>query len=377
MAIQARQSDTSQQMAAFGPFVRQFVIFSEIASRASNDDVIRIIVTASGDRDDVIDMIFSSRFAKFLLAIVTTSSLPLILLLHILHSIFAAIHPPARIPFARFFVANLSLFRGFGVTAGSRDYLPIRIASKCFSIFAFALFAIHVHRWLTSFFGFLKKLRSGRNFSFADRTPSEPLFNWFSLRGFSMGSIGAFSTPSSQPVLPRRNSRKIQASCRFYLFAVTASYIPIRRRFLFRMFAFRSINAFSAYLATRGEILRGIRLVLVANAALFCPRICWYRRIPANDTNRVETIFFGFISIKMLRRGFFVLMTTPASFQGNRRRIIHDDRNCLSFLALSSCCQESKATLFSNGLITPSLGNMPTIPFFATQQKAESEVRYA
>lgn len=56
---------------------------------------------------------------------------------------------------------------------------------------------------------------------------------------------------------------------------------------------------------------------------------------------------------------------------GNRRGIIHDDRNCLSFLALFSCCQGGKATASLHREATPVLGNISTIPFSARGQKAE------
>jgi hypothetical protein len=71
--------------------------------------------------------------------------------------------------------------------------------------------------------------------------------------------------------------------------------------------------------------------------------------------------------IKKLERCGEKLLAISALQQG----IIHD-LNCLSFSALSSCCQSGKATTFSHGLITPTLGNFFIVPlFFLPQQKAE------
>lgn len=56
--------------------------------------------------------------------------------------------------------------------------------------------------------------------------------------------------------------------------------------------------------------------------------------------------------------------------RGRRNRGIHT-LNYLSFSALFSCCQSGKATTFSSGLITPTLGNLSSIAFFDNCQKAE------
>lgn len=94
-------------------------------------------------------------------------------------------------------------------------------------------------------------------------------------------------------------------------------------------------------------------------------------QLPTCFAVRAQPIFMGSVSAKHFGGCREKLLTrTSALFAGNVNGVFHD-RNCLSFLALSSCCQGGKATTFSSGLITPSLGNSLIIHSFSLLKKRE------
>lgn len=294
--------NSSQQAPTFGPLMRQFIVLFEVAHRASSNNIVNRIAATSGKRDHMVRMPYRFCLRLALAAIVTFVFLPSNLLLKLLRCkrangiSFAC--PPTSMR------RSSQRFSTFCLT-------PLRLILAYFLLMLPLITCIH---------------------------QTQSLFMVTSI--LFMARLSFLFVPL------------IVLRCPLgYFFAV---FFPIVfRLFIEAIFTRRPKAIIISFLLTKMNNAQD----LLASGTSLMPLWHWLRKWCFACT----TTFFAFrrqtvaakpgnVEVFSCRWVFFVALR--ASFCG----IVHD-LNRLSFIALSSCCQSGKATTFSRGLITPSLGN--------------------
>ena len=357
-----------QQPAPSGPFVRKSIALAGIAMRACNDDVPFVVCAPfASNRDDMVYFIIT---LCIFAAIVTFALLPPVLVLNILDREFAW-----KRSLARFVVARLNP-NGYSGLIGSSARIGTFFTTRTQMI---RLASIR-----------LKALKSCRKKFLTGRANLFASLRWIcaAIRSLLVQFLSALFTLTTKPIFFGRTQNKVVTSSRECFFAVSTALVSLRDCV--------SVGSARAGLALKGKfvlagsvtlpvkILSGCWQNFPANGASDMP--IWRRLVNRFEgvltsivglTTRlapaIHPIFHFFIGKEVLGCWRELLLASTAAFKGYGYGIIHD-LNCLSFSALSSCCQGSKATTFSQREATPLLDNISTIPFFATQQKTAGEV---
>lgn len=176
--------------------------------------------------------------------------------------------------------------------------------------------------------------------------------------------------------------REVLSGSRIDVFALGAPFASVRNN------VFRFCCSRTTRLATRGqsaflyvvsmEVFGSRGKPLFAFGTLFHSLRFWRCRFGGRSAYfalAVMPIWASFISVEICKR--FELLAPRTHFLRSGNGIGIHTRNCLSFPALSSCCQGGKATASSHRIATPILGNnFIIILFLLTQQKTERGVTY-
>lgn len=309
-----------KQPVSFWPFVRQFILPFCVTCRAGKDDIIGIIRSTSINRDNVINMVFIQTSTTP----ITFSFLASILILNVFSCMLAAI----------------SSLAGLSVVLVSASLFAVRFSvssSVCALFFAVSLII-------------------GVRF--------DSILFYMSLM--------IFVVPVAYFV---GVSYLVGLLIRFYLFTICQIVGVVYFAFALFTFCIQAIFGSPAFWKVFGRgwlqnTAGGAYFRFDNNFCLVLASLLFVLT-PAFFATVIDAVFIPFVLAKKFGGSWILSAAFVAAFGGNRRRIIHDDLNCLSLSALFSCCQESKATLFSRGAITPTLGNIPIVhSFFADKQKA-------
>lgn len=205
--------------------------------------------------------------------------------------------------------------------------------------------------------------------------------NHFSSRGLSI-AFGSHPPIFWVCLIPSRGALRHFLSCsymiwdRIFRFTRLAPYLAI-------VCLTSSPSAFSAVRrepvcarATRIKKFRGWQKVTIALAAtLFAVNISLTRLTSfsyASLTSWSQTISLLIVFIEKFRGCWVFLRTINTAFQGDLRRFIHDNLNCLSSSRLVLFVRQgNKAITFSHREATPMLDGHLILPFFLARQKAE------
>lgn len=339
----------------------QPVMFPSIASRTRQHKVARIVRTATGQWYNVINMICSFSLCKFFVAIIARPSLSLELLGNILSGIFAARAHLECTPSSMFCcIYLLAMFRPIITSFTISKYVPVFATILAYDIsfskiFLFFVFTQAIPMRMLIGFRILASLLS---VSFVITTitlkilypvrispcfvSEKHLCFLFSIVGFSLFcEPGAVLFPIHSPSFA-------------YLLLMQFVFLLVLLEYLF------SVGLVILPTLLINLFFVGLIILLAVLDMGIIVKLCL--NFFACLALRSKSVFLDLGSCEKLRGCRKEQFTLGALLHWGTGILIHD-LNCLSFSALSSCCQSGKATTFSLPMISQGIGNYFTIPF--------------
>lgn len=305
----------SQQTASFGPLMRKFVAFAQVAGRASNHNIAYVIRSATSQRNNVLDMVFFP--CNLIFAIVAVTFLPIILLTNFFSSVRALGVALTRTPIASSNLKYLlSMFRLIVATLA------------CAYLFVMLL---------------------------------------------SIGTPKARRPISS--LIPTSDLNALQSIGLLALIDVFAGLLSLRSpRFFFSAsltFAMQPI-----FISAIGvEVFSSFWQVLIASWAMLIS-LYWFgvAYVEARFASPTQEVFRFLVCKEKIMRCRKMIFAINTLLLRNARGVVHDlNHLCLVTLS-SSVAKMVRCPILSSGLITPSLGNMPIITFFLATEKRKGEI---